>query len=111
MYDDTRPHATGRITSPTRGTTFGDSLVLRLDSADPDIAQVDFIGLYKDFDYEGNGVYRQWHYNYRYGRISRHLGSVAEAPLALTWHTDWVPDQDLPIQVVARIRNARACTT
>lgn len=57
------------------------------------------------FDYEGNGIYRQWHYNYRYGKITRHLGSVDKAPFALTWRTDWIPDQDRPIQVVARIRD------
>jgi hypothetical protein len=37
--------------------------------------------------------------------MRRHLGSVDEAPFALTWHTDWVPDQDQPLQVMARIRD------
>jgi hypothetical protein len=105
FYDDTKAHADGRIASPPPHTVFGDSLELRLTSTDPSIAQVDFIGRYRDFDFEGNGVYHQWHYNYRYGKITRHLGTINEAPFALTWRTDWIPDQDRPLQIVARIRN------
>ena len=48
-YDDTQPHATGRITSSAAHSTFGDSVHLRLESTNPDVAQVDFIGLYEDF--------------------------------------------------------------
>lgn len=106
FYDDTKPHADGRIISPEPRSAFGDSVDLRLTSTDPSIAQVDFIGRYRDFDFEGNGLYDQWHYNYRYGEITRHLGTVTQAPYALTWHTDWVPDQDRPLQLMARIRDA-----
>ena len=102
-YDETKPHANGRIAAPASHSTFGDSLQIQLASTDASIAQVDFIGRYHDFDFEGNGQYRQWHYNYRYGKIARHLGSITAAPFALTWRTDWVPDQDQPLQLVARI--------
>ena len=102
-YDESKPHADGRIIAPEPHSVFGDSLQLRLAGTDPNIARVDFIGRYHDFDFEGNGQYHQWHYNYRYGEITRHLGSVTEAPFTLTWHTDWVPDQDQPVQIVARI--------
>ncbi len=105
FYDDTKPHADGRITSPASHSSFGDSLALQLSSTDDAITRVDFIGRYRDFDFEGNGVYHQWHYNYRYGEITRHLGTVHQAPFTLVWRTDWVPDQDQPLQVMARIRD------
>ena len=104
-YGDDKPHAIGRVTSPTPGTVFGDTLRVVLESDDDDVESVDFIGLYEDFDYEGNGIWRQWHYHYRYGEIRQHLGTATEAPYAVTWRTDWVPDQEEPVQVAARIRN------
>lgn len=104
-YDEAKPHATGRIVDPAPGTLFGDSLRILLETDDLTVEQVDFIGLYEDFDYEGNGIYRQWHYHYRYGEMVRHLGTATGPPYALTWNTDWVPDQDEPVRLMARMRN------
>lgn len=104
-YDDSKPHASGRLISPAWGASFGDSLRIALEG-DPDIELVDFLALYEDFDYEGNGVYREWHHTYRYGRIQRHLGSVEEPPYAVTWHTEWVPDQPESVRIAARVRGA-----
>lgn len=105
-YDSAESHSDVRITSPEPHSTFGDSLLLQIAAAGASIASVDFIGRYRDFDFEGNGTYRQWHYTYRYGDITRHLGSVSEAPWSLVWRTDWVPDQDHPVDIMARIRDA-----
>jgi len=105
FYASSKPHAAGRIVSPAPGASFGDSLRIVLESPAAAVAQVDFIGLYEDFDYEGNGLFRQWHFNYRYGEIQRHLGTATEAPYAMTWRTDWVPDQEEPVQLMARLRD------
>lgn len=107
-YDDAKPHPTGRVTSPLKGASLGEQVHLEAvaDSPNGPIEQVDYIALYEDFDYEGNGVYRQWHYNYRLGRIQRHLGSASESPFAITWDTGWVPDQDRLVRLAARIRDA-----
>ena len=56
FYDNAKPHADGRITSPEPHSAFDDSVDLRLTSTDPSIAQVDFIGRYRDFDFEGIAV-------------------------------------------------------
>ena len=104
-YDDAKPHATGRIVSPAPGSTFGDSLYIVVESPDSTVQRVDFIGDYEEFDYEGNGLYRQWHYNYRYGVIKRHLGTAFAPPYAVTWETDWVPDQEEPVRLMARIQD------
>jgi hypothetical protein len=106
-YDASKPHPTGRIILPMEGSTVRDSVQLEATSSSPNgsIQQVDFIGYYEDFDYEGNGVYRQWHYNYRYGKIKRHLGTAESAPYGITWNTAWVPDQDEPMKFMARIED------
>jgi hypothetical protein len=76
-YDVSKPHPTGRVTAPETGSAIADSVRLEAVASSPngEIEQVDFIGLYEDFDYEGNGLYRQWHYRYRYGKIKNHLGT------------------------------------
>lgn len=104
-YYDAKPHSAGRITAPAPGTRFGDSLQVQVE-ADADVESVDVIALYEDFDYEGNGAYRQWHYTYRYGRMQHHLGTAEERPFTATWSTDWVPDQAQPVSLMARVRNA-----
>ncbi|MBT6150178.1 MAG: hypothetical protein HOH74_32350, partial [Gemmatimonadetes bacterium] len=113
-YDpDTRTHPTGHLLAPVAGEVFADSLVLEATASSPlgDILGVDFLGHYEDYDYEGNGIWRQWHYFYRYGRIKRHIGSVVEAPYRVEWDTRWVPDQPQPISFVARIRDASGLMT
>ncbi|NKB68841.1 MAG: T9SS type A sorting domain-containing protein [Candidatus Latescibacteria bacterium] len=107
-YSDAKPHPTGRITAPLAGAALGDTLYLEADasSSNDPVVQVDFIGRYRDFDYEGNGVFEQWHYNYRYGRIARHLGTAAESPYAIDVDLTWWPDQPAPMQLMARIRDA-----
>jgi len=101
-YDSTKPHPTGRIVSPASGDAIGDSPELAAEASGA-IRQVDFIGHYEDFDWEGDGVYRQWHYQTRYGIIHKHIGASAAAPHKVTWNTDWIPDQDQPIRIMAKI--------
>lgn len=67
------------------------------------ITRVDFLGRFDDFNWEGDGVYRQWHYTYHRGVIRNHLGSVEDAPFRMNWDTTWVPDQFRDIEVAARV--------
>ena len=105
-YDPAKkPHPTGQITGPRSGDTLGKSVTLTAEASSPygPIKQVDYIGLYDDVNFEGDGVYRQWHYHFFHGRIMHHIGSAAEAPYKVTWDTSWVPDQKQAVQVAARI--------
>ena len=107
-YDEAKPHPTGSIIAPVEGHFMGNVAHLEAEatSANSTIERVDFMGLYEDFDYEGNGIYRQWHYIYRYGEIQHHLGTAFSVPFVSTWHTEWVPDQTIPMQMMARIKDA-----
>lgn len=105
-YDPAKkPHPAGQITAPKSGDTLGTSVTLaaQADSPNGQIKQVDYIGLHDDVNFEGDGVYRQWHYHFFHGQITHHIGSATEAPYKVTWDTSWVPDQRQAMQIAARI--------
>lgn len=104
-YDDSKPHVSGTVVFPYAGATVGDSpvLVVQPDQPGSSIRQVDFIGFYEDFDWEGNGRFQDWHYQLRSGKIAHHLGTAVKEPYAAEWDTSWVPDQRASIAIRARI--------
>ena len=106
-YGEGKDHPRGRLVRPLSGEAVGGRVLLKaaVEAGGRSVEQVDFIGRYEDFDYEGNGRYRQWHYTYRLGWIRHHLGSAVEAPYSATWATDWVPDQEEPIELAVRLRD------
>jgi len=103
-YDNSKPHPTGEITNPTAGSTTGDRPILLATATGPQpIKRVDFIGLYEDFNWEGDGNYRQWHYRYLYNEMKNHIGTATVAAYKVAWNDAWVPTQDRPIRLIARI--------
>ena len=100
-----KAHPTGKITSIASGDGIGLRTRLRVKAESPNgkIKQVDYVGHYYDVNFEGDGVYRQWHYHFFHGKIIHHLGSAHTAPYQITWDTSWVPDQKEPMQIAARI--------
>jgi len=105
-YDPVKkPHPIGRITAPRSGAPLGRSVLLDVDASCPNgvITKVDYIGHHEDVNYEGDGLYTQWHHFFFHGRIVHHLGSAQQAPWRVTWDTSWVPDQRQPMAIVARI--------
>ena len=104
-YDLSKPHVDGRIVFPIEGETISENptIVAKIDADPEKVKQVDFIALYDDYDWEGNGLFRQWHWQYKDGVIASHIGTATEPPYAVRWDTTWVPDQDKPISIMARI--------
>lgn len=112
-YDPaTKPHPNGELVSPKPGDTFGDLLRLEVNPSSPngDIVRVEFIGEYDDFDWDGDGVWREWQYSTHHGVLRHHLGTVTEAPWRLKADVRWMPDQSLPIRVRARITDRAGIT-
>ena len=102
-YDPARkPHVTGRVVSPAAGSKLGDHVDL-VAAGEGRVRQVDFIGHYEDINYEGDGVYEQWHYAFESGRPAGHLGSADSFGKPVVWDTSWTPDQRNPIQIAARL--------
>ena len=103
-YEGEKPHPTGRIVSPSGGSVIGDRPTFLAAASGPSpIRRVDFVGLYEDFNWAGDGDYRQWQCRYLFGEIHSHIGSVTEEPWQVTWDNGWIPTQREPIKVSARI--------
>lgn len=105
-YESSKPHPTGKITSPGNGDSIGEICRFEAETASggSPVARVDFLGFYEDFDENGDGIYTDWHYNFRYGEIQRHIGTAEEgAPYKVSWDTSWVPDQIEPMKFAACI--------
>lgn len=105
-YDaNIKSHASGGIVSLKNGDNIGMEVRLKVDAASPveRIKQVDYIGLYEDVNFEGDGRYTQWHYHFYHGDLIHHIGTAKNWPYQLTWDTSWVPDQPATMQIAARI--------
>jgi len=112
-YDaSAKPHPTGEVVSPKPGDTFGDLLRLEVKPSSPngDIVRVEFIGEYDDFDWDGDGVWREWQYSTHHGVLRHHLGTVTSAPWRVKADLRWLPDQAQPIRVRARITDSTGLT-
>ncbi|MFQ3631242.1 MAG: Ig-like domain-containing protein, partial [Roseiflexus sp.] len=119
-YNSTVARPDGEITAPMDGGTITENLsanqrpritVRAQAPSGRSIARVDLIGNYLDYDWDGDGVLREWHYALRHGvwertigtRTSPSRGSSTNGEYDFTWDTEWVPDQDQPVQLMARI--------
>ena len=110
-YDTSKPHATGQITSPVSGSSFGDNPAITA-SVSGNVNRVDFLAYYEGYDSDGDGVFKDWHRNYHRKSwtspisIKNHVGTVTSAPFQLTWNTQWIPDQPSgQVKFIARIRD------
>jgi len=107
-YDaEKKPHPTGVMTSPAKGERIGDMVTVGAEGQSPNgaITKIEYVGLYTDVNFEGDGVYYQWHYHYFHGKVMNHIGTSSVAPFEVEWDTSWVPDQDEPIKIAARIHD------
>jgi len=104
-YNSSKSHPTGEVTSPESGSAIGESVEITADasSSGGSVKRVEFIGYYEDVNYEGDGVYRQWHFDYQNGELQHHVGTAEAAPYATTWNTSWVPEQTASMKIAARI--------
>ena len=85
------------------GQALGTEIRLSLDDPTQNIRSVDYVGFYEGINYEGDGVYRQWHYHYFKGKLIHHIGSAYLFPFEVSWNTSWVPDQKEDVQLAARV--------
>ena len=100
-----KPHPAGETSVTQSDDNVGNIVTLQADVTSPDstIKKIDFIGLYEDVNFEGDGIYYQWHYHYYHGMIRHHIGTATGTPYQVNWDTSWIPDQHQPIKITARI--------
>ena len=104
-YGPNTPHISGTVIAPASATVIGDNptITAKINAKDNEVKQVDFLALYDDFDWEGNGIFRQWHWQFKDGIVARHLGTASNPPWSVIWNTTWVPDQHKPMSIMARV--------
>ena len=107
-YDDSITHPVGEIITHMKSDTINDNETFTVSTGNEieGIQKVDLIGYYEDFDWEGNGIYEQWHYQLNYGEMNKHIGSSANPPYTIQWNSEWIPDQSKPIKIMAIIRDS-----
>jgi hypothetical protein len=110
-YDNSKPHPTGKIEYPPNGHVItNDELMIKtnVDSTQAAISSVDIVGYYYDYPFEGSGKYFDWHYLIdEYGRWFGFINRNINSPYHETWNLEWLPDQDEPIKLMARITDIR----
>ncbi len=125
-YDDTKIHVVGEISNIDSNSSIGEypevAAKIKADYTDS-VDRVEFIGLYEDFDWEGNGVFRQWHYQYdltdlKYDfgseikkSLKYNIGTDLNPPFSVIWNTSNLPDQKEPMKIAARIVLKNGITT
>jgi len=113
-YKSSKPHPQGRIVSPRSGAILQENPTVKAKvKSEGGIEQVDFLACYEGYDENGDGIYRDWHCFYHRESytepvipISGHLGTTRKSPYAVTWNTEWVPDQKPhSIKMLARVKD------
>jgi hypothetical protein len=105
-YAPSKPHPTGRVTSPTKAAVLGENPRVQVAAESPrGIQRVDVLGYYEGCDENGDGRYRDWHHYYHYTSLRGHIGTVTSAPYEVTWDTRWVPDQPGGVELLARLQD------
>ena len=103
-YEESKSHVKGKVFSPRSGERLGDMPVIECQTtSDADVDHIDVIGLYEDFDWDGDGLYHEWHYRYFHGKMKSHIGTASSSPWKVTWDNTWVPTQEEPMALMARI--------
>ncbi len=103
-YKSSRPHPQGRMQSPVDGETIGDHTPLQVAiTGKTAIKQVDYIGYYNDFDWDGNGVFTEWQFQTQYGVLRHHMAVSTCPPYAADWSNRWIPDQSGQMKIMAKI--------
>ena len=101
-YSKDKAHATGKITSPKANAPIGLEPTLSIETTG-EVVRVEYLGFYEDFDYTGDGVYRQWQYRFDRARLLNNMGTSLAKPFTTTWKNQWVPDQPMPMKISARV--------
>lgn len=84
------------------GGLLQESQKLELSEKNASIYRVEYIGHYEDINWEGDGIYDQWHYHFFRGQVVHNIGSSNMYPFDVVWNTSWLPDQE-DIKVAARV--------
>jgi hypothetical protein len=101
----------GKVVSPAAGSRLGDRVKLAVAYGERMPVRVDYFGHYRDFNVSGDGAHQGWQFRLMHGQPLDHLGTSTTPPFAMEWDTRWVPDQDQPMKVMARLTETNGLST
>ncbi|MCP9237833.1 VCBS repeat-containing protein [Lewinella sp. JB7] len=76
---------------------------LSLEGGTEDVRRVEYVGRYTGVDPAGHGRARRFHYRLHGPGVDGHLGTATTPPFSVRWNTEWLPDQELPVEISARV--------
>jgi len=104
-YNESKKHASAKIKGVANGQVLQQNQNLELANTKGKIKNVNYVALCRDINFEGDGIYRQWHYTFFRGDYRNHIGTSIEKPFQTTWNTEWLPDQNQDIEISAFVTN------
>jgi len=105
-YDKSKKiFSAAHIASPINSQKISENVIINVipDSVS-DIEEINIIGYYNGVNWEGDGIYKQWHYHYNHGELMHHIGAIKNPPFEMEWDTKWIPNQTSPIKLMAWAR-------
>ena len=109
-YDESKKHASAKISGIQEGATLSENQNIELSNINGNVKSVNYVALSRDVNFEGDGIYRQWHYTFYRGEYRNHIGTSTEKPFKTNWNTEWLPDQNQGIEISAFITDENDIT-
>ena len=110
VYYENKKHASAKIEGIENGGVLQQNQNLELSSIKGKIKEVNYVALSRDINWEGDGIYRQWHYTFYRGEYRNHIGTSTDKPFQTEWNTEWLPDQNQGIEISAFVTNENDIT-
>lgn len=111
-YDPAKKaHTKAEIVAPVNGEELKSPATIEVKASEGEIAKVEVLANYEDYDFDGNGVYKEYQGHYyqeergKAAQLAHHIGTADAAPFSATWDMQWVPDQTEDITLIARVQN------
>lgn len=107
-YDPAKKaHPEGEIIVPILNSEITDHLLINVDITENHrkIVSVDLIGNYFGYPFDGTDKFQNWHYHCQTGSAIWHgqVGRKTRPPYNFYWDLKWIPDQEIPIKIAARL--------
>ena len=106
-YNETKNLVKAHVVKETpTDTAYNQTGIQTIVSDSSQVMSVEYIGNYSDYDLDGDGKQKGWHYWLDLDGWHGGLGKRFLPPYTLWWENNWLPEQEEPIQIVAKINLA-----
>jgi hypothetical protein len=97
--------ARGEILLPHAGDALREDVQLVADLTGPAV-RIEYLAKYRDVNWAGDGTEYRWQYFFHRGEIRNVVATTDNLLKSEFWDTRWIPDQEQPLELAARIHSA-----